>query len=212
MPRITYSQLPFFRPITGQFLDDPAPPRPRIERTFETFSDGEEADDEEVNDEAPPNRPVAGSSQKRSKIPPSPPKRLVNKPSSPTSVPRIAPVDNLCTTLLSRKRGRDDDDEESEREVERSMGLEDEPASDESRSIGGPSGPLRILGLNRPLKRACERLRPTSDGGVEVYKYDEGPEYEARLEREAEVRAEWQQSSGHRTRVGLREAKGRTAV
>jgi hypothetical protein len=69
----------------------------------------------------------------------------------------------------------------------------------------------RVLGINRPLVRARERLRPTPDGGVEAYKFDEGPEYEARLAREAETTAEWRKSgpqpSGHRTRESLRETK-----
>jgi hypothetical protein len=72
----------------------------------------------------------------------------------------------------------------------------------------------RILGINRPLVRTRERLRPTPDGGVEAYKFDEGPEYEARLAREAEAAAEWRkvgpQPSGHRTRESLRETKGIT--
>ena len=88
--------------------------------------------------------------------------------------------------------------------------LVDEPPSAEPLAID--SGPLRILGFGRPLKRTCERLRPTADGGAEVYKYNEGPEYEARLAREAETFAEWtkfkSESAGHRTRGSLREPKG----
>lgn len=91
--------------------------------------------------------------------------------------------------------------------------LEEEPPSHEYRAIDDPSqvGPPRILGFCRPLKRTRERLRPTSEGGVEVYKYDEGPEYEARLAKDAEVFAEWKkfepESSGHRTRQSSRETK-----
>lgn len=92
-------------------------------------------------------------------------------------------------------------------------GLEDEPPLHESHAIDAPSEPLQVLGRNRPLTRTRERLRPTSAGGVEVYKYDEGLEYEARLAREAQVVAEWRKfetkSSGHRTRESLRETKGR---
>lgn len=88
-------------------------------------------------------------------------------------------------------------------------GLADEPPSHDSRSTDGT---LRILGFNRPLKRANQRLRPKVGGGVEIYKYDEGPEFQERLAREAEVIAEWKKvgtrTSGHRTRESLRETTG----
>ena len=85
-------------------------------------------------------------------------------------------------------------------------GLANEP---QSRSNGAT---LQILGFNRPLKRTSERLRPGARGGVEIYKYDEGPEFQERLAREAEVVAEWKKvetrtesESGHRARGSLRE-------
>ena len=90
------------------------------------------------------------------------------------------------------------------------------PSAEPHEPLAIDSGPLRVLGFNRPLKRTRERLRPTSCGSAEVYKYDEGPEYEARLAREAEVLAEWKkhESAGHdqrtRTRGSLRDRrKGR---
>jgi hypothetical protein len=79
-------------------------------------------------------------------------------------------------------------------------GLEDEPLSDEACATGGPSAPPLLLGYCRPLKRTRERLRPISDGGVEVYKYDEGPEYEARLARDAEIISEWKKLNAQRSR------------
>ncbi|KAF5387052.1 hypothetical protein D9615_001820 [Tricholomella constricta] len=60
------------------------------------------------------------------------------------------------------------------------------------RSVAGSSA-LPLIGgsRNRPLTRSRERIRPTEDGGVEVYNYDKGPEYEARLAREAEIVEAW---------------------
>jgi hypothetical protein len=110
----------------------------------------------------------------------------------------------------SRSRSPSIDIEDYFRSVEEVV---DEPPSHGPLAID--SGPPRILGFGRALKRTRERLRPTPDGGAEVYKYDEGPEYQARLARDAEVFAEWKkfgsESAGHRTRGSLRERKGERA-
>lgn len=55
----------------------------------------------------------------------------------------------------------------------------------------------------RPLVRASERLRTGRDGNAYVFKYDEGPEFEARLEHDKKFAAEWREVMENRRTSGL---------
>lgn len=62
-----------------------------------------------------------------------------------------------------------------------------------------PAGPSNPHQRPRGLARARERLRPTASGDVEAYVYDEGSDYEHRLEREAQTMAAWRRYNAPRS-------------
>lgn len=117
------------------------------------------------------------------------------------------PSSNLSgTKFLDASMDSDSDDDASYCTESSEDSLEDQCSSDDasdedylvSQPIAGPSTtqpqppvPQPPIGQARPLARANERIRPTVSGGCEIYTYNEGPEYEARLEREAQILRQW---------------------